>query len=268
MLRCLSIKKLLPVLFFCAAFGYGAEVTVTPIRPSGASLDPSLRNEADHAVRQAAFWLSAQQQPDGAWGESNRVRLTAMALFALKASRHPACSGPCANAALWLDGTATNRIDNLETHAWRLLALAFVLPDAPSRTNLLRRLADRAGATEAGASCEARLFWSEVLPAAGLGEPSRPQPSALSNRLAQAAASWPPAPKGNADVWRLARLINRAGHGQLVRGNTPLDWRADLARRLINTQRKAPAGGGFWNAQSPDGQTEETALGLLALLEL
>ena len=266
MLRFLSITNTLIILVFCAAFSLSADVTVTPVRPSGSSLDTSLRNEVDNAVRQATIWLGLQQHLDGSWGESNHVRLTSMALFALKTSSQTVFSESCARAALWLDGTATNRIDDLGTHAWRLLAITFMLPDNQAPTNLLRRLAEQAVAAETDAEAEAQIFWREALAAAGLAGPV--QPAFVSNRLAQTAASWPPALISNASGWKLARLINRLGNGQLVRGNTPLDWRTDLAKRMINTQRRVPDGGGYWNARNLDGRIEETALGVLCLLEL
>jgi len=258
--------KPLSLLLFCAALNLRADVAATLVRLPGASLDASLQNEADHALSQATLWLDAQQHPDGSWGESNRVRLTSIALFSLKGSRQPSHAEACARAALWLGGSVSNRIDDLGTHAWRLLAIAIMLPEEPSRTNLLRRLADQGEALETGASAGARTFWREALAAAGLGRPPPPDGD-VSSRLTQAAAAWPPSLSDNAGAWRLARLINRAGNGQLLCGDAPLDWRTDLARHLINTQRRAPAGG-FWKAPTSDGQIEETALGILVLLEL
>ena len=266
MLRVLSITNTLSILVFCAAFSLSADVIVTAIRPSGASLDTSLLNEVDNAVRQAAIWLGTQQHHDGSWGDSNSVRLTSMALFALRVSSQTVSSEPCTRAALWLDCTVTNRIDDLGTHTWRLLAITFMLPNNPARTNLLRRLAEQAVAAETDAAAEAQIFWREALAEAGLA--GQAQLACVSNRLAQAAASWPQVLKNNASAWQLARLINRAGNGQLVRDNGPLDWRTDLAKRIINAQRRAPSGGGYWNAKTLDGRIEETALGVLCLLEL
>ncbi len=263
----LSIMNPFPWMFFCCALTISADVTVTSVRPSGASLDTSLRNEVDNALHQAAIWFRAQQHQDGSWGESNRVRLTSMTLLALKASRQPASSESCARAAVWLDGSSTNRIDHLGTHAWRLLAITYMLPDEPARTTLLRRLAGQALAAETGASTEALTFWHEALAAAGMAS-SVQTDSCASNRLTQIAASWPPVLTNNADAWQLARLINRSSHGQLVRDNRPLDWRSDLAKHILNTQRRAPDGGGYWKASNLDGRIEETAFGVLCLLEL
>ena len=267
MLRSLSITNLLTALFFCGTFGLRAEVAVTPVRQPGAPLDTSLRNEADHAVRQAALWLAARQQPDGSWGASNRVRLTSLALSALKAAVLPAHTEPCARAALWLDGTATNRTDDLGAHAWRLLALTLALPETPGRAPFLRRLAQRAPAEGNGASAGDQAFWREAVAAAGLA-PTPPPESDASNRLARAAAAWPPQLACNSAVWQLARLVNRAGSGQLLRGGQPLDWRADLAKHVINAQRRDSGGGGFWEARDADQRIEETAFGILALKEL
>lgn len=263
----LSITNLLPVLFFCGAFGLRAEIAATPVRQAGASLDTSLRNEADHAVRQAALWLAARQQPDGSWGESNRVRLTSIVLFALKVSSVTEYSGPCDRAALWLDSTATNRMDDLGTHAWRLLALTLALPETPGRAPFLRRLADRVPADGCGASAGDQTLWREAVAAAGMAQPPPPESDA-SNRLARAAAAWPPPLGCNRAAWQLARLINRAGNGQLLRGNEPLDWRAGLAKAVINSQRRDAGEGGYWEARNPDLRLAETAFGILALKEL
>ena len=269
MMPCLlSITNLSAVLFFCLALSLCAEVDVTPVRRHGSSLDTSLRNEADRAVSQAALWLADRQSANGAWGESNSVLLTSVALFALNVSKHPQCSEGCARAAFWLDSTATNGVADLDANAWRLLAVALMLPDAPSSTRLLRRLADLAKPAEAGASDAAKAFWQEALAAANLGKPpALPSPEARAG-LDEAAAAWPPPPSDNRSLWQLARRINREGGGQLMCGNTPLDWRADLAKRLINTQRRDPRSGCYWAAKEADLRVAETAFGILCLAEL
>ncbi len=265
MSRRLSMPNLLAALTFSAALGLCAGIGVTSIRQPGASLDTSLRNEADRSVRQAAVWLAAGQNPDGSWGASNRVRLTSLTLLALNGSRQPGLSENSARAALWLDAHAsTNPVGDLETHAWRLLALAQSLPDTPARTALLRRFSEAARPSVAGAPADARRLWDEALAAAGLGA----APADAPDRLAGLADEWPPAAAGNAAAWQIAHLINTAGNGQLLRGNAPLDWRRDLAQRLVNTQRSAPSGGGYWDAPGADARLAATAFGLLALLEL
>jgi len=263
----MSMQNLLAALTFFAASGLGAGIGVTSIRQPGASIDASLQNEADHAVRQAAVWLAAGQNPDGSWGSSNRVRLTSLVLLALSASRQPGFSDATARAALWLDAHATNRVCDLDTHAWRLLALTQLLPDTPARGACLLRLSASARPLEAAAPAEARRLWSEALAAAGLGSVPSAPPDAP-ERLAALAADWPPAHADNATAWQLAHRINREGNGQLLRGNAPLDWRRDLAQRVVNTLRSDPAGGGYWDAAGTDGRLAETALGLLTLLEL
>lgn len=271
MLCRLSITNLLTALFFCGGTARCAELGVTAIRQSGAPLDTSLRNEADHAVRQATIWLVARQNADGSWGATNQTRFTSLALFALSASRQPQLSGPQARAALWLDRHGTNRLDSLDTHAWRLLALASVLPDTAGRTNVLSRFAAPPPPLTCAATDEAHQLWSEALAAAGLAAPAFPVPTlrAARDRLAREAAAWPPHEQLlPACAWRLAHLINRAGGGQLVRDNAPLDWRTDLAQRLINSQRRAAESGGFWPAPAGGDPVAETAFGILALAEL
>jgi hypothetical protein len=263
----LSIMNPLATLVFCAATLH-ADLAATPMRQPGASLDTSIRNEADHAIRQAARWLADRQHPDGSWGESNRVELTALALFALSGARQPDQSGPSARAALWLNTTATNRLDRLGVHAWRLLALALVLPASPERIPFLRRLALQAPAGPQDAAAPAdRALWHEALALAGLGPPPVPEPDAA-DRLARAAAAWPPPFADTRTTWLFARLVNRAANGMLLHGKEPIDWRKSVAGQLVSTQKKDPRGGGFWAADTPDGQLAETAYGILCLLEL
>ena len=53
----LSMPNLLAALIFSAAWCAHAQIGATLIRQAGDSLDPSIRNEVDHAVRMAAVWL-------------------------------------------------------------------------------------------------------------------------------------------------------------------------------------------------------------------
>lgn len=267
----LSMPNLLHALIFCGALCAQAGIGVTTIRQPGAALDPSLRNEADHATRQAAAWLAARQQPDGAWGSADRTRLTSLALLALAVSRPQQHSDACARAALWLDAPPALTNDALGTHAWRLIALAQFLPDTPARTNLLRRFAQTAqplGAETSDATPGDRRLWREALFLAGLGsEP--PAPDAHDREsLSRLAQAWPPVAADPEFAWHCARLINRAGAGQLTRGGAPLDWRRDLAQHLINTQRRATDKGGYWEAPCADAKIRATAFGLLTLQEL
>ena len=117
------------------------------------------------------------------------------------------------------------------------------------------------------ASADDRRFWQEVLAQAGLGEP--PAPDADSTELvARAAAIWPPPFNRSRAAWRLARLINRTAGGRLIRGQIVLDWRSHVASWLISTQKSAPDGGGYWEADTADAQLAETAYGMLCFLEL
>jgi len=264
------MPKLLTACAFSLAFHVLAAIPVSSIRQPGSSLDPSIQNEVDHAARQAALWLCARQRPDGAWGDTtNRFRLTALSLLALAAADTREHSDACSRAVLWLDARATNRVEALEAHAWHLIALTRLVPDSPARTNLLARYSRFARpAAVRQASPSVRRLWSQALSAAGVADPYPIPEEPRDDDLARLAETWPGCANGNAAMWRIARLINARSDGQLMRGHRPLDWRRDLAQILINSLRCAPAGGGYWNAPTGDGQIEETAFALLTLLEL
>lgn len=268
----LSTLNLAGLFGACALTCLRAQLTAMPVRQPGAALDTSIRNEADRAADQAAAWLVAQQRPDGYWGVSNRtVRSTALALLALHVFPRPtaARSDACARAALCLDRSSHLPQTDPETHAWRLLALAAALPPGPERTSRFRRLAQQAEPLLPDAAEGPRRFWREALAAAGLADSTPAAHPDDPARLARLANLWPPDDAaGHAVLWRYARLINRAGKGQLVRGESVLDWRADLAARLIRTQRRAPGAGGYWPASATHDACEETAFGMLILQEL
>ena len=264
----LSMPNRLAAILLCFAFQTHAGITANAFRRPGAPLDPSLKNEADHAASQASLWLVARQAPDGSWGTTNRVKLTSLALLALAVAGQAETSDACARAALWLDAHATNRLDRLDDHAWRLLACSFVLPDTPARPHLLARFVSFAQPLVADAPTDARRLWSEAQAAAGLAPDAPPDASEPTDAKARLPRTWPPETSDNAELWLFAHLINRHLDGQLVREGAPLDWRRDLAQILINAQRRDPAGGGYWDAPVADAKLAQTAFGLLLLQEL
>ena len=270
MFRHLSTPNLLITIIFCIAFQTRADLVVSSMRQSGAPLDPSIQNETDHAVQQAALWLAAHQRSDGSWGAAApSIRLTSLALLALSAANQPEHSDARVRATLWLDLHATNRCDGLGAHAWRLIALTRLLPDSPARRLAVTRCDALAQPfVETAAPSDLRL-WHEARVAAGL---SQQVPAAVATEadkaFARLSALWLPALLSNAEAWDFSHLINAHPGGQLLRDNTPLDWRRDLAQRLVNAQRNDPAGGGYWEAPTADEAIAETAFGLLALREL
>ena len=261
-------------LAFCVT-ALRADIAVPPMRRlPGSSLDTSVRNEADRAIRQAARWLADRQQADGSWGgESNRVQHTSLALSALAAlaaanQPDPEYSDTIARAAVWLGGTETNRLDTLGDHAWRLIALSLAVPELPARQQLLRRLAEQAAHTKENASADDLQLWREARNQARIHPTPLPVYDCAIGVRAQVICEWSKPLADNLAAWRLAHLINYADTSPFMNDGTPIDWRTHIAERLINSQKSDPRGGGYWPAGTPDRQLAETAYGLLSLLEL
>jgi hypothetical protein len=243
---------------------------VTAIRQPGSSLDVSLCNERAHAVDLAADWLAACQNTDGSWGsETDRVSRTSACLLAVTA-RAGVHSEACSRAAVWLDSHVPSTNEHADAHAWRVIALLSVSPDTPARSNLTQRLLQEAQphAPDTNAWFYSQLLWRDALALAGQ-QPRPPPASETENTLALWARNWPPsATLQPYCLWLPSHLINRLSSGTLNRNGEPLDWRRDIARILINAQRRDPAGGGNWGQAEGDVRIRQTAFGVLTLQEL
>ncbi len=267
--RCLSMTNLLVALVFSAASGFSADIGATLIRQPGASLDTSLRNELDHAVDLATEWLAAHQNADGSWGsETDRVSRTSIALLALTA-RTNLYSDACARAAVWVDAHPPSDTDASDAYAWRMIALLSAAANTPGRSDLTQRLINEAlpHAPTTNTWFFSQLLWNDALALAG--QRVRPLSTSLAERKLQSyAADWPPLYKAPYCIWLPTHLINRRSNGVLERNGTQLDWRRDIAQNVINSQRRDPAGGGYWGQSEGDDHIRETAFGILTLLEL
>jgi hypothetical protein len=275
---------------------------------AGDPLPLSLQNEVDAAIARAGAWLAHAQQPDGSWAGSNRVALTAAAGLALTGLQVPAADRAAVRAAAWLDSRPAPEADR-EALGWRAtwrgatnpavrraLQAALVL-SGPSPTNVLARLAaalalstdavDRAAlsATVVGVSNLSLRCGLFTRVADVAGEPS----ATVRAAAAELAVRWSrgggppiePALGANRQRWLVARFVNRTLGGVLAqtpeegRPAAVVDWRADLARALVECQRvpAEPVGGGFWmgNPSCADwaaSDTAETVFAILALREL
>lgn len=220
-------------------------------RQPGATIGISIANEMVYAMQGAVEWLCASQKPDGSWGG---YRETALALFALKSTRQPEATNACAKAAAWLDALASVPTNlPLDAYAWHLMARGPAnLHATEVRKAALARVAN--------AALEDRILWREA------AENLRPPASAAGK-----APSWPP-PEGAAmqELWRIARKINFGFGGVLAPpGGEPLNWQEPLARRLVDSQRRAFSGrGSYWPAAGAHSAEEQTAFALLIFLEL
>ena len=269
--RCLSMRNTLAASLFCASCALAATRGIATLRPPGASLDLSTRQETEHAARRACQWLAARQSPDGSWGgPSNRTERTAVALLALAAADFGnAFSESRARAALWLDSRPPHPGEPAEAHAWRLLALLQAAPAAPERDRLAQRLWREAEPQAPPPCADARIrrLWAEARAWAvhGTAAPLNPRDH---SELANLAAAWAEVvERSPADLWPHLRLLNQAG-GRLETNGAPLDWRREAAQHLLAAQRIDDVGGFWTSGDCADDRIRQTAFGLLALCEL
>jgi len=268
--RFLSIKKLVTGLFFCGIPLLRAqEVAIHPIRHPGGSLDASIRNEVDHAIRSAADWLIAQQRPDGSWGSTNvAFEETARVCLALSLTQSSSCSSPIANGMEWLDAHPIPDTPARSTCAvWRVLAWSSILKQTPEKEARLQALTNAiALPPEPGILLSNMLIYEAHYQA---GSPPGPfSESILRAQLNQCAKIVMKLPIDTETFWALSHYINQYNKGIMDAASGAEDWRDRVAQSLINTQRKAPADGGFWDDRTADLRIRATAFGLLALLEL
>lgn len=269
--RPLSMPKLASALIFSFVIPAWCQLSATSIRQPGDSLDPSIRNEAEHAVDLAAAWLAAHQNSDGSWGsETGRVWRTSSTLLALT-TRTAQHSDACARAAVWLDRHAPSAADPSDTHAWRVIALLSVTPDPAARASLAQRLfqSSQACVQPTNAPYFSRELWDDARALAGAPPAPPPENGIARLQLSELAANAQRLSAGAADCrWRDVRTINRLGQGALERDGTPLDWRRDVAQNLINALRRDPSGGGYWGKEEGDARILQTTFGVLTLQEL
>jgi len=274
MKRILSITNVLGVLLFCGAKSVaqgsspvGAAKNVAATRQPGASLDTSLRNEVDNAKRLAADWLTAHQQPDGSWGSAtNNTLLTPIAWLALKGMDNAVDAVARDRAVVWLDSQPIDGSASVDALIWRLQMTILALPDTPERESRIQELdhATQPLFNQAGAYSR-WLYYALTYRTTDSALPPR---LSAQRQLDRIAPDYPLNTQNTETFWFFARLINRYADGVWLRGTEALDWRNDFARALINAQRKDPAGGAYWNAETGDARIRATAFALLALREI
>lgn len=263
------MMKLLPYLaLFLLARPLRADLEVIAVRPTGSSLDLSTQIESEHAVRRALSWLAARQRDDGSWGEAtNRVALTAITLLAFAMPQDLEHDRARSHGISWLQRHPAGPADPLETHAWTLLA-SFHLLDATSETDrCLNRLIE--AAPDTGDSPEAQTFWEKSVKLARrktADAPAPPAPLSL-DWTADEWTAWIRAADPES-LWRQVAWLNRAGEKRLRIRDGTVDWRHEIAFRLLSGQRRDPEGGAYWDAQDAEAQIRATAFGALTLLSL
>jgi len=269
-MKCFLSIIILSVLF-CSRGASVEALGIASVRQPGASLDISIRHEADNARRLAAEWLVARQLPDGSWGSTNaNTVLTPIVWFALKGMDDAIDAVARDRAVVWLDSQPMDASAPFDAHLWRLLMMRHAFPDAPelqARAGLLL-LAMKRHAPDAPAY--SHWLWRE----AEADPRTRPEPlaAAAQRQLDIVAPDYPLKTQNPETFWHFARLINRYAGGVWVHGADALDWRNGFGLALINAQRKDPSGGGCWNAPTDaptdDAKLRATAFALLALREI
>jgi len=261
MKRVLSIMNLLGVLLFCGRGAAAATVGIPHASQPGASLDLSLRHEADNAKRLAADWLAARQNPDGSWGSTNlNTVLTPIAWFALHGMGDAVDAIACGRAIVWLDSQPLGPGARFDAGLWRRLLIRHAFADSPERQKREEAICDATRELVSDAPAYSLWLWHEAGHERNLG-------GSATRYLALAAPDYPMDTRNPETLWFFARLINRYANGVWLRGTDALDWRSDFARALINAQRKGPVGG-HWDGDTDDAKLRATAFALLALMEI
>ena len=257
-----------------------------------------------------SFGTISYRQPDYMWRTNvdYRIEFTSVATLALL---HNATSNELAAATKAANWLAKENIISLakenaafteETEEWRKLALLtagvpdqYVPPTNSVRSPitpiigpnpfcgmLCREVRHQPASTNRTVSPKSSVLYQCLI-----GMPTTPTPITPTgaNALSLLANSWPnPLDATNkcqnvqysraCQYWIFARFINRAGGGTLADAQGKIvDWRNDLAQKMVDSQTSATGGkGGFWqdaDAKSWTGQPiAATAFALLALDEL
>jgi len=267
----------------CAAGGESQPLAgAVGVRTSG-PIAISLQNEVNAAMDRGRQWLMASQKPDGSWSGTNQIAVAAVAVLALWNRATPEARRAASNAVTWLhadegpDAPLRPGWRRQEPLAWREMALSVAggHPETARRSEIRVLRPIRPGG---GALPLPRLLEECIRAMPPTGDTASPD---VTNALARLAAAWTaegPALTANLSaarqIWLYARFINRAGGGSLAAADgRVLDWRNDLARRLVATQRiDAGRGGGYWQSDAvadwASRPVAETAFALLALDEL
>ena len=241
---------------FLSALALKGDVPVRSLHER--TIGVSVGNEMVYAMEQAVDWLLDRQGKDGSWGAStNAYRTTALVRTTLLMLRQPAATNAVSKAGTWLAARPVPPGEPLETYAWRLLG--------ERDPSAIRALRERAESVIASATPGERRLWREALESAHV-PPAQPETVSAPS----ATPPWPVAKTASClEIWHAARTINRDFKGVIAREDgTPVNWRRDLAERLVCAQRRA-ATGGYWASRPPaDSDLTETAFALLTFLEL
>lgn len=295
-------------LLACAGEEATSQLATKPSPRLSGPVSLSLQNEINAAVDRGRDWLISQQNADGSFGTNsgNRIENTSVATLALL---HNATSNELAAAIKAGNWLAKNTCSVLEVESWRKLALLTAWVTAvtgkPANSNLVSNaetwrkqmlqvlphlpqssigpdplcdlLLNIMGHSSAPTNSVPDNLLFECLKTAT----HMPVTPTATNVLIRLASSWPISLNEtnrqyswSFQDWIFARFINRAGGGTLADAQGKIvDWRNDLAQKIVDSQTSANGGkGGFWQdaeAKSWTGQPiAATAFALLALDEL
>lgn len=226
----------------------------------GFTISISIRNEMVYTMQQSIEWLNSKQETNGTWhveGKSD-YETTALVRFALLATRQPESTQACTRATVWLAQHTLSTNETLNAYTWHLMGDTYLSSTSPRHsTNEVLQAATAALSTASPAELQR---WQAACGTSCTNDFS------TKVKLPQ----WPPAAtSSNLELWEMARTVNQKFRGvYLTSEGETINWQEELAKRLVNTQKRDfQRGGCYWATQKQISEIEQTAYALLLFLE-
>ncbi|MDD2600400.1 MAG: hypothetical protein PHO37_14455 [Kiritimatiellae bacterium] len=241
-------------------------IPLRKFRESGDSLDISIQQEVERVVDLGVGWIKARQSADGGWGVSNQLETAALCTLALASQNNPDLTNTLQAALQYIEARFHEQsLTNFTAVAWSAAALR-VTGTAGRAAELssawLKNPRTPLSTVESALQCELLLGLALLEAEETTLAASQERYNALAHQLNVEGATL-------LRMWLDARVINRAGQGQLLKiHGQRVDWRGTFARKIISTQKIDPSGGGFWSGLNSSQTLQNTALAILISKEL